>query len=295
MKQLVVLGGKGGTGKTTVVAALAHLLSEHWRLTLADADVDAPNLGILLEPDVLETEAFVGGKEAVIDATACIGCGRCQEVCRYEAVRARDGIFEIDPIACEGCAACFYECPVQCIAMEPVVSGEWHRSETRFGTFVHANLFPGQENSGKLVSTVRQQALHVAEQQHSDLVLIDGSPGIGCPVIAAITGVDMALMVTEPTLSGRHDLERILGVAEHFQVPAAVCINKSDLNPRRSQEIVDYCRDRGLPIVGMLPYDDAVTAAMRKCRPVTEIEQGAIGRELRALAQSLSSHNLLDL
>jgi MinD superfamily P-loop ATPase len=283
MKQIVVLGGKGGTGKTTVVAALAHLMAAEQRLVLADADVDAPNLGLLLAPKVLTSEQFVGGSEAVIDAALCTGCWRCQEVCRYEAVAAQNGVYVVDPIACEGCAACAYACPAACIQMVPAVNGEWHRSETRFGPFVHARLFAGQENSGKLVSLVRQQAQLVAEDQDADLILIDGSPGIGCPVIAAVTGVDLALMVTEPTISGQHDLDRVLGVAAHFGVPAAVCINKGDINPGRTAEIEAYCRAHDLPMLGVLPYDDAAMATMRRGQAVTEASTGPLALALQAL------------
>jgi MinD superfamily P-loop ATPase len=283
MKQLVVLGGKGGTGKTTVVAALAHLMAAERRLVLADADVDAPNLGLLLAPEVQYGERFTGGAEAVIDAEACIGCGRCLEVCRFEAVAPSDGVYAVDPIACEGCAACAYECPVQCITMEPAEDGEWYRSKTRLGDFAHARLFPGQENSGKLVSLVRHQAQLLAQEQGIEWVLVDGSPGIGCPVIAAVTGSDLALMVAEPTVSGQHDLDRVLGVAAHFRVPAAVVINKGGINPGRTAEIEAYCRERGLPMLGVLPYDDAAMAAMRRGRAVTEASDGPLALALRAL------------
>jgi len=283
MKQLVVLGGKGGTGKTTVVAALAQLMATEGRLVLADADVDAPNLGLLLAPEVLYGERFVGGSEAVIDETACIGCGTCQDVCRYDAVLATDGVYTVDAIACEGCAACHYACPAGCIDMEPAESGEWYRSMTRLGDLVHARLFAGQENSGKLVSLVRHQAQVLAQDRDARWVLIDGSPGIGCPVIAAVTGADLALMVAEPTVSGQHDLNRVLGVAAHFRVPAAVVINKGDINPGRSAEIEAYCRERDLPMLGVLPYDDAAMAAMRQGRTVTEASDGPLAQALRGL------------
>lgn len=283
MRELVVLGGKGGTGKTTVVAALAHLMAKDQRLVLVDADVDAPNLGLVLSPHTLTTSPFSGGSVASIETADCISCGRCQEVCRYDAVTSQAGVYAVDPIACEGCAACAFECPIECIHMEPAASGEWYHSETRFGPLVHARLFPGQENSGKLVSLVRQRALSLAEEQHADWVLIDGAPGIGCPVIAAVTGVDLALVVTEPTMSGQHDLDRVLGVADHFQVPAAVCINKADINLQRTAEIEAYCRERGLPMLGVLPYDDDVLAAMRRGRAVTEVSAGPVAQQMQKL------------
>jgi MinD superfamily P-loop ATPase len=226
LKQLVVLSGKGGTGKTTVVAALAHLASEKMPLVLADADVDAANLELVLDPIQQEVHDFRSGKLAVIDPVACTACGRCAEVCRFEAVVAGD-VYEVDPLACEGCAACFYQCPVEAIAMQEQHAGRWFRSETRFGPLFHAHLFAGRENSGKLVTTVKQQANVHALDTKAALLLIDGPPGIGCPVIAASVGTDLALLVVEPTVSGAHGLERVLATTEHFRVPAMVAINKA--------------------------------------------------------------------
>ncbi|MBC7223603.1 MAG: ATP-binding protein, partial [Anaerolineae bacterium] len=224
MKQLVILSGKGGTGKTTVAAALGHLASQELSLVLADADVDAANLELVLSPRKLEEHAFMGGQLATIDPQACTACGACADACRFDAVLPGEEAYRIDASACEGCAACFYQCPTGAIRMEEQQAGLWFRSETRFGPLFHAHLFAGQENSGKLVTLVKQQARLLALDEGRDLVLVDGPPGIGCPVIASLAGADLALLVVEPTVAGVHDLERALGTARHFGVPALVCL-----------------------------------------------------------------------
>jgi MinD superfamily P-loop ATPase len=289
LKQLVVLSGKGGTGKTTVVAALAHLASEKMPLVLADADVDAANLELVLDPIQQEVHDFRSGKLAVIDPVACTACGRCAEVCRFEAVVAGD-VYEVDPLACEGCAACFYQCPVEAVAMQEQHAGRWFRSETRFGPLFHAHLFAGRENSGKLVTTVKQQANVHALDTKAALLLIDVPPGIGCPVIAASVGTDLALLVVEPTVSGAHGLERVLATTEHFRVPAMVAINKADLNPARSDQIAAYCSERGIEVVGRIPYDTMVTEAMVAGQPVTAVEDGAVSRALREVWAGCKRH-----
>ncbi|OQB01341.1 MAG: Septum site-determining protein MinD [Chloroflexi bacterium ADurb.Bin222] len=268
MKQLVILSGKGGTGKTTVAAALAHLAAQAHSVVLADADVDAANLGLVLSPVTEETRDFTGGKVAAIDPAACVACGRCAEVCRFDAVRA-GATYAVDPLACEGCAACFYAYPAQAITMTPQRAGQWFVANTRYGPLYHAHLFAGQENSGKLVTLVKQMARLRALDDKADLLLVDGPPGIGCPVIAALAGADLVLVVTEPTVSGAHDLERILGVAAHFQTRAAVLLNKADLSPAQAEAIAAACAARGVPLVGRLPYDPAVTEAMVRGEPVT--------------------------
>jgi len=268
MKQLVILSGKGGTGKTTVTAALAHLATQTQRVVLADADVDAANLGLVLAPVTEESHDFTGGRIAVIDPAVCIACGRCAEVCRFDAVRPGSA-YAVDPIACEGCAACFYECPVQAITMTPQRAGQWFVATTRYGPLYHAHLFAGQENSGKLVTLVKQMARLRALDDAADLLLVDGPPGIGCPVIAALSGADMALIVTEPTVSGAHDLARALGLAAHFNIPATVLLNKADLSPVQAEAIVAYCAAQSIPLVGRLPYDPAVAEAMVRGEPIT--------------------------
>jgi MinD superfamily P-loop ATPase len=274
MRQLVVLSGKGGTGKTTVAAALAHLASQEIPLVIADADVDAANLELLLSPTRKEEHDFISGQVALIDEELCIGCGTCEDVCRFDAVLSpadpsTSVAFRIDPSACEGCASCMYQCPSEAVQMRSRRSGQWFRSETRFGPLFHAHLFAGQENSGKLVTLVKQQARQLASDDARPLLLVDGPPGIGCPVISSLSGADLALLVTEPTVSGVHDLERILGTARHFGVPALALINKADINPSLADALENICRAQGIDVTGRIPYDPAVTEAMVHGQPVT--------------------------
>jgi len=286
MKQLVILSGKGGTGKTTVTAALAHLASQEASIVLVDADVAAANLELVLSPQVRQENAFFSSKVAVIDPELCTACRTCEEVCRFDAVTGPDeksdsDTYAIDGVACEGCAVCFYQCPAEAICMEEPQDGVWFRSDTAFGPLVHAHLFAGQENSGKLVSEVREQARKVASAGGHEYIIIDGPPGIGCAVIAAATGVNLVLVVTEPTVSGIHDLERVLGVTEHFNIPALVCVNKYDINVEKAQEISDYCAQRGIEVVGLIRFDTVVTEAMVQGKPVTAHEHGSVSEELQ--------------
>jgi MinD superfamily P-loop ATPase len=283
MKQLVILSGKGGTGKTTVAAALAHLASREFPIVLADADVDAANLELVLNPAKQETHDFTGGKSAVIDPAECTACGVCHDVCRFEAIIPGDEAYRVDSLACEGCAACHYQCPANAIRMEEQRDGQWFRSDTRFGPLFHAHLFAGQENSGKLVTLVKQQARLLGQDTGAALLLVDGPPGIGCPVISASSGMDLALHVVEPTVSGVHDLERILATTDHFGVQSLVAINKADLNPARSDGIAAFCAERDVELVGRIPYDTVVTEAMVQGRPVTEHTDGPVTEALRGV------------
>lgn len=299
MKQLLVLSGKGGTGKTTVAAALAHLGSQELPMVLADADVDAANLELVLEPTKLAEHDFRSGQRAVIDALACTACGVCETVCRFDAVIPPTDppfgdAYQVEGLACEGCAACFYQCPEDAIRMEEQLAGRWFRSDSRFGPLFHAHLFAGQENSGKLVALVKQQGRDLASETGARLLLIDGPPGIGCPVISATTGVDMALLVVEPTVSGVHDLKRVLSTTEHFGVPAMAVINKADLNVRRSDEIATFCDERGVELVGRIPYDTSVTEAMVQGQPVTAYTNGLVSEALRGIWKRVKAHLLLD-
>ncbi len=269
MKQIVILSGKGGTGKTSLSAAFAHLAAPGVKNVLVDADVDAANLELLLNAQRLKEEPFIGGAVAIIDQIPCSGCGTCQEVCRFDAVGVSEGMFVIDPVACDGCAACVYTCPEKAITMERRQAGEWYISETDYGRFFHAHLFPAQENSGKLVALIKRQARDALEKEKGDLMLVDGPPGIGCPVISALSGADVVLIVTEPSLAGIHDLKRVLGTAAYFQLPAWVCINKADLYPEGSDQIKALCQKRGIPMLGEIPYDLIIPRAMSAGEPVT--------------------------
>jgi MinD superfamily P-loop ATPase len=291
MKQLVILSGKGGTGKTSVAAALAHLASEELPIVLADADVDAANLELVLAPTKLEEHVFMGGQVAVIDPDLCQLCGRCHEVCRFDAIIPGDDTYRVDPLACEGCASCVYQCPEDAIHSEEQQAGFWFRSDTRLGPLFHAHLFAAQENSGKLVTLVKQNGRLLALDEGRELLIVDGPPGIGCPVISANAGADLALLVTEPTVSGIHDLERILGTVNHFRVPALVLINKADVNPAHAAGIEAYCRAQGIELVGKLPYDTVVTEAMVQGQPVTIYEpEGAMASALREVWAQVRRH-----
>jgi MinD superfamily P-loop ATPase len=281
MKQLVVLSGKGGTGKTTVTAALAHLAFQELSLVLADADVDAANLELVLDPTKRQEQDFTGGNVALVDSEKCTSCGVCAEVCRFEAIGAGAAAYAVDPIACEGCAACHYECPEGAIRMVAQQDGRWFRSDTRFGPLFHAHLFAGKENSGKLVTLVKQQARQLALDTEAAFLLVDGPPGIGCPVISSVSGADLTLMVVEPTVSGVHDLERVFMTADHFGVPSIVAVNKADLNLARSEEIARFCAERGVAMAGRIPYDTVVTEAMVRGLPVTEYTDGPVAKALR--------------
>jgi len=276
LKQLTVISGKGGTGKTTLVASLAHLAG---RSVLVDADVDAADLHLLLKPRIQRRDAFVAAKVAEIDPALCNQCCRCQEVCRFEAIRD----FHVDPIACEGCGVCLYVCPKEAVRLKDVQSGEWFVSDTRYGPMVHAKLGVAQDNSGKLVTLVRKEGQRIAKEGNYPLILIDGPPGIGCPVIASVGGVDAALLVTEPSVSGLHDLERVLAVCRHFQVPAWICVNKWDISPEYTGKIEVFAKEAGSRVIGKLPFDPAVTRAMVAEKTVLEYSSGKISEEIRKL------------
>ncbi len=273
MKQLVILSGKGGTGKTSLAAAFAHLAyagPSPMQAVLADADVDASNLELVLRPERRETHDFSGGSVAVIDLSKCQACGICEQVCRFDAVQQVPEGYYVDPIACDGCAACVYQCPEGAIHMQPQTAGRWYRSESRYGTLFHADLFPAQENSGKLVTVVKQNARLLAMDTNCQVVIVDGPPGIGCPVIAAAAGASLAVLVTEPSVAGIHDLVRVLQTTTHFKIPAMVVINKVDLYPEGAEKIEGLCAELGIEIVGRIPFDPAVTEAMINGEPVTE-------------------------
>ena len=271
MKQILVISGKGGTGKTTVSGALADLASREKRIVLADADVDAANLELLLEPEKQETFSFRAGKTAVINQDLCIQCGRCEEVCRFEAVEHNeDGSYIINESMCEGCLSCVHQCPVDAIDVLERNSGEWYRSLTPYGTLFHAFLYPGEENSGKLVTQIKTNAKKYADKNHADLLLIDGPPGIGCPVTAACQGVDAAIIVSEPTVSGRHDLDRVKQVTDYFHIPSFLILNKCDLNQAIRDQLINFSKTADTPLLGEIPYDERIIYAQAQGKPVTQ-------------------------
>jgi MinD superfamily P-loop ATPase len=272
MKQLVILSGKGGTGKTSIAAAFAHLAqqaSPHLSIVLTDADVDASNLELVLRPDRLEIHDFIGRSIASITQELCNGCGKCEQVCRFDAIQTIPDNYVVDPIACDGCAACVYQCPEEAIRMESHIAGKWYYSASRCGPLFHADLFPAQENSGKLVTLVKQNARLKGLDTHSQIVIVDGPPGIGCPVIAAAAGADLALIVTEPTVAGAHDLKRILQTTLHFGIPTLVVINKVDIYPHGAAQIEAFCSEMGVELIGQIPFDTTVTEAMMNGEPVS--------------------------
>ncbi len=285
MKELLIISGKGGTGKTTVLGSFAVLAQNK---VLADADVDAPNLHLLLSPQPVEEKDYSGAKLAVIDEAECTQCGRCEEVCEFAAIRD----LRVDERRCEGCGTCALICPVQAITMNDQVTGRLCLSDTRYGPLAHARLLAGAEASGKLVAEVRELARRVAVERGADLILTDGSPGIGCPVIASLSGVDATLAVTEPTPSGLHDLERVLLVAAHFQVRSGVCVNKWDINPQLTEEIERLARAMGAMPLGRIPFDEAVAESTAEGIPVVEAADSAAARAIRNLWADVGENGL---
>ena len=281
MKELVVLSGKGGTGKTSIVGCFAALAQSK---ALADCDVDAADLYLLLKPVTRQQNEFWSGQVSFIDEEKCTHCSLCQKLCRFDAIKA----FTVDPVSCQGCGFCSHICPVEAITMKENLSGHWFISSTKYGPLAHARLGIAQENSGKLVALVRQQAGLLAKEQGFDYIISDGPPGIGCPVISSLSGASLALLVTEPTLSAIHDLERVLGVCHHFGVPALVCINKYDLNEDNTRQIESYCLSQGVEIASKIPFDNVVTEALVQGLPVVEYSQGEVTHEIESLWQRIT-------
>lgn len=280
MKEVVVLSGKGGTGKTSIVGSFAALAKSK---VLVDCDVDAADLHLLLQPAISEKHDFRSGQIAEIDEDKCTHCGLCQELCRFKAIVD----FKVDPVSCEGCGFCSQVCPAEAITMRENVAGQWFISDTRYGDLVHARLGIAQENSGKLVALVRQKARELAEKQGTEYIISDGPPGIGCPVISSLSGASLALLVTEPTLSGIHDLERVLEVCRHFGVPAMVCINKYDINEDNVNKIESYCRSQGIETVARIPFNNVVTEAMIHGVPVVEYCRNGVSHKIVALWEKI--------
>ena len=280
MKEIVILSGKGGTGKTTIAGSFAALAKKK---VMVDCDVDAADLHLLLQPVTTESREFWSGQYAVIDEGRCTQCGLCEKACRFAAI----GSYRVDPLACEGCRFCYHLCPEGAIAMQEKLAGHWFTSDTRYGPLVHARLGVAQENSGKLVTQVRREARVIAEKQGLDYILSDGPPGIGCPVISSLSGVNLALLVTEPTLSGMHDLDRIVNLCRHFGVPALVCINKYDINEENTSHIEKYCRDNRADVISKIPFDNVVTEALVRRLPVVEYSHDGVSCQVEKLWQTV--------
>jgi MinD superfamily P-loop ATPase len=293
MRELVVISGKGGTGKTSLVASLAALA--RGRVVLADCDVDAADLHLVLEPRIERREPFVGGGKARIKPGHCTACGKCEELCRFDAI-SFDGpgngrvpkTFRVDTLACEGCGVCAHFCDDDAIEFAPAVCGQWFVSQTRCGPMVHARMEPGAENSGKLVTVIRQQAQQIAAQRRLDWILCDGSPGIGCPVIASLTGANLALIVVEPTLSGMHDFRRVAQLTGQLNVPGFLVVNKEDVNEQVAIAVEEEAGRLGLVRLGRVPYDRAVTQAQISCQAVVEASDGPAAAAIRQIWQELN-------
>jgi len=284
MKELVIISGKGGTGKTSLMAAFSSLAE---RKVLCDADVDAADLHLLMHPEIKRRAEFQSGNAAVINSDLCTECGLCREMCRWDAI---DAAFEVNAIDCEGCGVCVHFCPEAAIDFPENTCGEWFVSDTRCGPMVHARLGIAQENSGKLVSLVRQEARKLATDRHSPLILTDGPPGVGCPVIASIGGASAVLIVTEPTVSGKHDMKRVAQLADHFKIPAMVCVNKFDLNVEITREIEKYARDKDMACLGRIPFDPVFTKAMVQAQTILEYNTGSnAGQAVKEIWQRLST------
>jgi len=286
MKQIVVISGKGGTGKTVITASFAALAENK---VMADCDVDAADLHLLLKPEIKEKHEFISGKTAVIHQDDCVQCGICRKLCRFEAIsvckdkETKKDTFIIDPVSCEGCAFCSFACPQKAIEMKENLAGEWFSSQTRFGPMIHAKLGIAEENSGKLVSLVRKKAQEKAENIGADWVIIDGSPGIGCPVIASLSGADCALVVTEPTLSGLHDAKRVIDMARHFKIEALLVVNKYDLNIDMTGKIEEYCSEEKVPFIGKIGFDKTIVKAMVQGKTIIEYSQGETSQRVKEI------------
>lgn len=275
MKQIAIVSGKGGTGKTTLTASIAAMAEGH---VMVDADVDAADLHLVLPPSILRQSPFTGGRKAVINPEKCTRCGECLYRCRFHAI---SDDFIVDPIACEGCSVCVHFCPENAIDFPVQTCGEWFVSDTEFAPMVHAKLGIAEENSGLLVTLLRKEAVRIAEEKQKDLIIIDGPPGIGCPVIASLTGTDGILIITEPTVSGIHDMKRIHGLAEKLRIPAMLCINKYDLNPEATAEMEAYGTEHGITLVGRIPFDRAATDAMVAGHSLVEHGKSAAAEAIR--------------
>jgi MinD superfamily P-loop ATPase len=279
MKEIVVISGKGGTGKTTVAASFAAIAGRS--AVIADCDVDAADMHLLMQPDFAQSEHFYSGSLAVIDPERCNNCGMCEQVCRFDAVHPQQETFAIDPLSCEGCGYCGRVCPEKAIAMSNRLVGNWYVSDIKTGSpMVHARLGIGAENSGKLVAKVKNEAKNLAGRMLKDFIIVDGSPGIGCPVVSSLSGAHFAVLVTEPTVAAFHDLKRVYQLIKKFKIPAGCIINKSDLNPIISDDITAYLETENIIHLASLPYDESFTRAMVNGQTIVEYTRGEIAQKL---------------
>ena len=288
MKELIVISGKGGTGKTSLMAAFASLAKNK---VLCDADVDAADLHLIMDPEVRKRHDFQSGHTAVIDQDKCTDCGVCLDLCRWDAI---SNDFEVNPIECEGCGVCVHFCPEKAIDFPENTCGEWYISDTRLGPMVHARLGIAEENSGKLVTLVRQEARKLGEERNLELILSDGPPGVGCPVIASIGGASAVLIVTEPTVSGQHDMVRVAQLADHFRVPAMICVNKFDLNLELTRDIENFAKEKGLSCLGRIPFDPIFTKAMLQAQTIFEYNtESEVGQAIKEIWHRLADRMAL--
>jgi MinD superfamily P-loop ATPase len=281
MKQIALISGKGGTGKTVIAGALAALMRSH---VLVDSDVDAANLHLLLEPEIEAENEFLCGATALIDKNTCTQCGRCIDVCRFDAI---DDSFTVDPFSCVGCGFCRIVCPIGSTELVENIAGKWFVSGTRFGPMVHAQLYPAEENSGKLVTLMRRKALEIGETQSLEWIIIDGPPGIGCPVIASLSGVNCALVIAEPTISGLHDADRVIQIARQSKVDTKLIINKFDLNLNMTEKIEKYCNVNDIPILGKIKFDEDIVKATLEAKTLVEFRDGEAKRAVDSIWENL--------
>ncbi|MBA3011400.1 MAG: P-loop NTPase [Proteobacteria bacterium] len=293
MKELVILSGKGGTGKTSLTAAFAGLSQN---MMLCDTDVDAADLHLLMAPEIKETFDFVGGNQAIIDPEKCVACGLCKALCRFNAVIEHTNplSFTIDGIDCEGCGVCVDLCPEKAIDFPRKTCGQWFVSDTRFGPMIHARLGIAEENSGRLVALIREETRNRVRKQHLNLILTDGPPGIGCPVIASMGQANCILIVAEPTVSGIHDMKRVAQLAAHFKIPAMVCVNKFDLNPDQGLAIEQIARDNNIRSVGRIPFDPNFTQAMIQGKTILETHENSdASQAIRKIWQTIMENPVM--
>lgn len=289
MREITIISGKGGTGKTSITAALASLADNH---IMCDLDVDASDLHLLLAPEIEKKEEFISGNEAIINKDECIACGKCRDVCEFDAIKylEHENKFEIDKIKCEGCGVCVEFCPQKAIDFPKRTCGEWYQSSTRFAPMIHAKLYAAEENSGLLVSKLRKEARKIAEKKGLDWIICDGSPGIGCPVISSLTNTDLVVVVVEPTPSGIHDMQRVISLCGHFELKTVVLVNKFDLNLDKTKEIEDFCINNNIKVIGQLNYDDVFVKSMVKGKTVTEYSNSEISIKMENIWKRIKEY-----